>query len=209
MNFISQGILGFILILNNFFNDFGLALVFFTLILKIILLPIDFLTFLEEEKLKRLRPKIKEIMEKYKKDMYKQSQALLNLYNEENYNPFKTLIIQFLPLPIIFSIFIVLQGLLKTNLELIFLNSINLKSKDIGLAFIVIILQFLFIYKLPPDQRKISFFIFGVLILALIQLPAIFSLYWIINILLTLVERYIFNIYLVKFSTQSIPKQDS
>ncbi len=209
MNFIGQGILGFILVLNNFFNDFGLALIFFTLILKIILLPIDFLTFLEEEKLKRLRPKIKEIMEKYKKDMYKQSQALLELYTEENYNPFKTLIIQFLPLPIIFSIFIVLQGLLKTNLELIFLNSINLKSKDIGLAFVVIILQFLFIYKLPPDQRKISFFIFGVLILALIQLPAIFSLYWITNILLTLIERYIFNIYLVKFSTQSIPKQDS
>jgi YidC/Oxa1 family membrane protein insertase len=91
-NFLAQGFLGFIFWLNNFFQDFGLTIIFFTLILKIVLLPIEFLAFLEEEKMKRLRPKINEVLKKYKNDFQKQAEVLTQLYKEENYNPLFTML---------------------------------------------------------------------------------------------------------------------
>jgi len=192
-NFLAQGFLGFIFWLNNFFQDFGLTIIFFTLILKIVLLPIEFLVFLEEEKLKRLRPKIAEALKKYKNDIHKQAEILTQLYKEENYNPFFTMFIQFLPLPILFGIFFALNLLLKTpNLNLFFLGNINLAQRNIFLVLAIILLQILSLKDMPKEQRNFSLILFGLIILVLFQFPALFSLYWLTNLILTLLERKFF-----------------
>jgi YidC/Oxa1 family membrane protein insertase len=192
-NFLAQGFLGFIFWLNNFFQDFGLTIIFFTLILKIVILPIEFLAFLEEEKMKRLRPKINEVLKKYKNDFQKQAEALTQLYKEENYNPLFTMLIQFLPLPIFFGIFFALNLLLKTpNLNLFFLGNINLAQKNVFLVLAIILLQALSLRNLPKEQKNFSLILFGLIILVLFQFPALFSLYWLTNIILTLLERQFF-----------------
>lgn len=209
-NFLNQSLLGFIFWLNSFFNDFGITIIIFTLILKIALAPLDFLTFLEELKLQRIRPKINEILKKYKNDFQKQAEALTELYQKENYNPFFTLIIQFLPLPLFFSVFFVLNSLLKNNnLNLFFLHTIDLTQKNFYLILAVILFQFLSIINLPKEQRKISFFLFGMIIFVLIQFPALFNLYWLSYLILTFIERSLFKLYQIKFSIQSIPKDNS
>jgi YidC/Oxa1 family membrane protein insertase len=162
--------------------------------LKIVLLPIEFLVFLEEEKMKRLRPKINEVLKKYKNDFQKQAEVLTQLYQQENYNPFLTMLIQFLPLPIFISIFFALNLLLKSaNFNPLFLGFIDLTQKNIFLILSVILLQALSLFNLPKEQRNMSFFLFGLIILVLFQFPAIFSLYWLTNIALTLIERFTFT----------------
>jgi YidC/Oxa1 family membrane protein insertase len=193
LNFLAQGFLGFIFWLNNFFQDFGLTIIFFTLILKIVILPIEFLAFLEEEKMKRLRPKINEVLKKYKNDFQKQAEVLTQLYKEENYNPLFTMLIQFLPFPIFFGIFFALNLLLKTpNLNLFFLGNINLAQRNVFLVLAIILLQALSLRNLPKEQRNFSLIFFGLIILVLFQFPALFSLYWLTNIILTLLERQFF-----------------
>jgi len=211
-NFLAQGFLGFIFWLNNFFQDFGLTIIFFTLILKIVLLPIEFLVFLEEEKLKRLRPKIAEALKKYKNDIHKQAEILTQLYKEENYNPFFTMFIQFLPLPILFGIFFALNLLLKTpNLNLFFLGNINLAQRNIFLVLAIILLQILSLKDIPKEQRNFSLILFGLIILVLFQFPALFSLYWLTNLILTLLERKFFpklnQVLLNKISLTNGPRQ--
>jgi YidC/Oxa1 family membrane protein insertase len=191
--FLSESLLGFIFWLNNFINDFGLTIIVFTLILKIVLLPIEFLVFLEEEKMKRLRPKINEVLKKNKNDFQKQAEDLTQLYQQENYNPFLTILIQFLPLPIFISIFFALNLLLKSaTVHPSFLGFIDLTQKNIFLILSVVLLQALSLFNLPKEQRNVSFILFGLIILALFQFPAIFSLYWLTNIALTLIERFVF-----------------
>jgi len=193
-NFLAQGFLGFIFWLNNLFQDFGLTIIFFTLILKIIILPIEFLAFLEEEKIKRLRPKINEVLKKYKNDFQKQAEVLTQLYKEENYNPLFTMFVQFLPLPIFFGIFFALNLLLKTpNLNLFFLGNINLTQRNIFLILAIILLQVLSLKNLPKEQRSISLILFGLIVVVLFQFPALFSLYWLTNVILTLLERQLFT----------------
>ncbi len=144
-NFLSQSLLGFIFWLNSFFHDFGLSIIFFTLILKVILSPIEFLSFLEERKVNRLRPKIIEITKKYKNDLLKQAEELTDLYKKENYNPILSMFFQLLPLPIFISIFLTLNQLLKfESKNLSFLGFIDLSKTNIFLALTVILFQFLF-----------------------------------------------------------------
>jgi len=193
-NFLARGFLGFIFWLNNFFQDFGLTIIFFTLILKIVILPIEFLAFLEEEKMKKLRPKINEVFKKYKNDFQKQAEVLTQLYKEENYNPLFTMLIQFLPLPIFFGIFFALNLLLKTpNLNFLFLGNIDLTQKNIYLVLVIILLQALSLKNLPKEQRNFSLIFFGLIILVLFRFPALFSLYWLTNIILTLLEKQFFH----------------
>lgn len=194
MDFLNNGILGFIYWLNGFFNDFGLTIIFFTLILKLILAPIDFLAFIEELKLQRLRPKIKEIMKTAKNDIQKQAELLTEIYQQEKYNPFFTITIQFLPLPILFSIFFALNKIVKnSSLNLLFLNSIDLGQRNFFLSTAVGAIQFLTILSLPADQRKIALIFFGLIVVILYQFPALLNLYWLINLILTIGERVMFK----------------
>jgi YidC/Oxa1 family membrane protein insertase len=193
-NFLTQGFLGFILWLNHFFNDFGLTIIFFTLILKIVLFPIEFLSFLEEEKMKRIGPKIKEIFQKYKNDLQKQTELMSQIYKQENYNPFYAIFIQLLPLPIFLGVFFALRVLLKTpNINLLFLNNIDLASNNIFFVLAIIFFQVLTLKNIPKEQRNISLFLFVLIIFALLQFPALFSLYWLTNIILTMINRNLFH----------------
>ncbi|MCS7201019.1 MAG: YidC/Oxa1 family membrane protein insertase [Patescibacteria group bacterium] len=194
MDFLNTGILGFIYWLNGFFNDFGLTIIFFTFILKIILTPIDFLAFVEELKLQKLRPKIQEIMKTARNDIQKQAELLAEVYKKENYNPFFTIFIQFLPLPILISIFFTLNKIAgDKSLSLISFGGINLAEKNFLISSLVAIVQLLMILNLPEDQRKMAFFLFGLIIVILYQFSALLNLYWLVNLILTLGERIIFK----------------
>lgn len=207
--FIKQSLLGFIFWLNGFINDFGVTIIVFTLILKAILLPLEFLAFLEEEKIKRLRPKMAEIVKKYKKDVYTQAELLTELYRQEKYNPLFTFIIQFLPLPIFIAVFLIFKDILNTKTSLLFLQTINLAEKNIYLALATILFQFLTTLTLPEDQKKIGFLFLGLIFLVLIQFPALFNLYWLTNLIITFLERNIFRLYYVKLTVKTIQKDET
>ncbi len=210
LELLNQGLLGFLFWLNSFFHDFGISLIVFTLILKIVFLPLNFLIYLEELKLQKIRPKIKEILKKYKDDFQKQAEALTELYQKENYNPFFTLIIQLLPLPIFFAVFYVLNNLLENqSSNLVFLNVIDLTKNNLFLILAVIVFQFLSILNLPSEQRKFAWIFFVFVILILIQFPALFNLYWLTYLVLSLLERILFRLYQVKFGVQTVPEDNS
>lgn len=193
-DFFVQSLLGFVLWLNNFFQDFGLTIIVFTLILKIVLSPIEFLVFIEEDKIRKIRPKISEILKNNKTDFQKQAELLNQVYKEANYNPFFTMVIQFLPLPIFLGIFFTLQSLLQSSGQnLFFLETINLAQKNTFLILSVALLQFLSLLQLPKEQRSFALLFFGFILVILFQFPAIFSLYWLVNIILTFIERLAFN----------------
>lgn len=195
-NFLSQGFLGFIFWLNNFLNDFGFVVIIFTIILKIILSPFEFFAFLEEKKIQRIRPQINEIIKKNKNDFLKQAEELNKLYKNEKYNPFLSIFFQFLPLPIFISIFVALNQLLKIkNINLFFLGFIDLTKTNIYLALGVIVFQFLFIFNLGKEQRKFAFLFFGLMVIVLIKFPAIFNLYWLTNLILSFIQRQIFQLF--------------
>ena len=69
--------------LYQLFNNYGLALIFFALIVQVVLLPITAKSKKSMMKMSRLSPKMQAIKEKYANDQQKQNEAIQQLQKEE------------------------------------------------------------------------------------------------------------------------------
>ena len=99
-------IFGYLLaFLYNIVNNYGLAIILFTVIIKLLLLPLSIKQQRTMKKSTKLQEKMKVIQFKYKNDPEKMNQEMMNLYKNEKMSPFSgclTAIIQFLLLLSIF-----------------------------------------------------------------------------------------------------------
>lgn len=99
-------IFGYLLsFLYNIVSNYGLAILLFTLIIKLLLLPLSIKQQKTMKKSAKLQEKMKVIQFKYKNDPEKMNQEIMDLYKTEKMSPFSgclTAIIQFLLLLSIF-----------------------------------------------------------------------------------------------------------
>lgn len=86
-------------------NNYGFAIILFTLITKIILLPLSYKGKLGMMKTSRLQPKVTEIQKKYPSDKQKQQEELAKLYQEMNVNPLSGCLWTLLPFPVLFGLY--------------------------------------------------------------------------------------------------------
>ncbi|MDN3674024.1 membrane protein insertase YidC [Flavobacterium branchiarum] len=83
----------------------GIAIIVFTIIIKIVMSPITYKSFLSQAKMKVLRPEITELGEKYKKDPMKKQQETMKLYNKAGVNPMAGCIPALIQLPFMYASF--------------------------------------------------------------------------------------------------------
>ena len=113
-------------ILSFFYNlaqNYGLALILFTLFTRLILLPLSIKQQKGLVKMAMFRPKMEEIQKKYAKNPTKMNEELSNLYAREGYNPLSGCLPTLIQFPILFGLIDVIYNplthLLKMNKEVI------------------------------------------------------------------------------------------
>ncbi|MFV8361249.1 membrane protein insertase YidC [Flavobacterium sp. LS1P3] len=84
---------------------YGIAIIIFTIIIKLAMSPITFKSFLSQAKMKVLRPEITELGEKFKKDPMKKQQETMKLYNKAGVNPMAGCIPALIQLPFMYASF--------------------------------------------------------------------------------------------------------
>jgi len=87
------------------FMGLGIAIIIFTILIKIAMSPITFKSFLSQAKMKVLRPEITEIGEKFKKDLMKKQQETMKLYNKAGVNPMAGCIPALIQIPFMYASF--------------------------------------------------------------------------------------------------------
>ena len=87
------------------FMGLGIAIIVFTVLIKIAMSPITFKSFLSQAKMKVLRPEIMEIGEKFKKDPMKKQQETMKLYNKAGVNPMAGCIPALIQIPFMYASF--------------------------------------------------------------------------------------------------------
>jgi YidC/Oxa1 family membrane protein insertase len=87
------------------FMGLGIAIIVFTIIIKIAMSPITFKSFLSQAKMKVLRPEITELGEKFAKDPMKKQQETMKLYNKAGVNPMAGCIPALIQLPFMYASF--------------------------------------------------------------------------------------------------------
>ena len=105
-------------------NNYGLAIILFTLLIKVLMLPLSIKQQKTMIKSQKLQEKIKILQFKYKNDQEKLSQEMMRLYKEENMSPFSGCLSSIAQFILIISIFYMVRCPL-TYMKKVDNNSIN------------------------------------------------------------------------------------
>lgn len=89
----------------SLYISYGIAIIIFTILIKIAMSPITFKSFLSQAKMKVLRPEITELGEKFKKDPMKKQQETMKLYNKAGVNPMAGCIPALIQIPFMYASF--------------------------------------------------------------------------------------------------------
>jgi len=131
-----------------------LTIVGFTVIIRLLLLPLTYQQLKSTKAMQTIQPKMKEIQEKYKGDREKLAKAQMDLYKENGVNPLAGC----LPLVIQFPILIGLYGAITRALSATPLQLLDLSHRILvpGLATLIPMQnKFLFWNLAAPDQTYI------------------------------------------------------
>lgn len=93
----------------NLTNSYGLALIFFTLIVKLVLLPFQLKSKKSMIRMNQFQPKMREIQEKYANNQQKMNEELQLLYAQEGINPMSGCLWSLLPFPIIIALYSIIR----------------------------------------------------------------------------------------------------
>ena len=95
--------------LYQFTSNYGLSLILFAIIIKLVLLPASIKSKRSSMKMSRLSPRVQALQEKYAGDQQKQNEAMQALYKEEGVSMGGGCLWSFLPLFILFPLYAVVR----------------------------------------------------------------------------------------------------
>lgn len=87
------------------FLPYGLAIIALTILVRIVISPLTYKSYLSQAKMKAIRPEVNEINEKFKNDPMKKQQETMSLYNKAGVNPMAGCLPAVLQIPIFYSLF--------------------------------------------------------------------------------------------------------
>lgn len=179
-------------------QDLGLAIIFLTIIIRLILAPLFYKSLKSQAVMQKLQPDIVRIQKDHKEDKEKQARALMDLYKRNKINPLSGFLLILIQLPILIALY---QVFLNPPPELngLSLNLINLKETSI----IVVALAALFQYfqgrlSLPRNggnEMAKNIVLLGpvITIAVLAYLPSAVGVYWLATTLFSIGQQLYVN----------------
>lgn len=202
------------------FGNFGLAIIFFTIFIRIILFPLFHKSARHQVVMQRLQPELKKIEEKHRGDRERQGKEMMALYKEHNVNPLFGFLFLIIQLPILIALYQIFLRSLRpdffsglysfikhpASLNTSFLGLINLGERSILMVGLAALAQyFQGVLSLPESERgrretaaeKISrqmvFLAPFMTLIIFYNLPAAVSLYWLVATLFSIFQQIFIN----------------
>jgi YidC/Oxa1 family membrane protein insertase len=91
--------------LSNFISNFGIIILLLTVIIKLIVLPLTYKSYLSTAKMKVLKPELDELKEKFGKEPTKMQAEQMKLYRKAGVSPFGGCLPLLLQFPILIAMF--------------------------------------------------------------------------------------------------------
>lgn len=204
---ISRFLLSALIWINTFTRNFGWAIVVLTIIIKILLYPLQHKSIVSMKKMQKVQPKMTAIRDRYKKaktdaeQRQKMNTEMMKLYQVEGISPMSGCLPILLQIPILWAFY----GLLSHAIQLRgadFILWINdLSAKDPYYITPILMTATMFFQQLitpttvDPAQRRIFLMmpiIFGWFFK---EFPSGLVLYWLVQNILSIAQQLIMNKY--------------
>ncbi len=105
MEFITKPFGWLLMLLYELVKNYGLAVILFALVVKVILLPFQMKSKRSMLRTSRLQPKLKELEKKHGANKQKYNEEVAKLYKEEGVNPMSGCLWSLIPFPILLALF--------------------------------------------------------------------------------------------------------
>ena len=93
----------------NLTSSYGLSLIFFTLVIKLVLLPFQMKSKKSMVRMNRMSGRMQEIQKKYANNQMKMNEEMQKFYAEEGINPMSGCLWSFLPMPILIALYYIIR----------------------------------------------------------------------------------------------------
>ncbi len=191
--------------INQYTKNYGFAIIVLTILIKVVLYPLQHKSIVSMKKMQKVQPKMEAIKNKYKKaktdpdQRQKMNVEMMKLYQVEGINPMSGCIPILLQLPILWGFY----GLLSRAIELrgapwiLWIRDLSEKDPTYILPILMTATMFIQTYITPmsgdPAQRKL--FLFMPLVFGFIfkDFPSGLVVYWLVQNILTIVQQTIMN----------------
>lgn len=90
-------------------NSYGVALILFTLVIKLIMLPFQMKSKKSMMRMSRVSGQMQDLQKRYAKNQAKLQEEMQKLYEEEGVNPMSGCLWSFLPLPILMALYSIIR----------------------------------------------------------------------------------------------------
>src|SRR3989338_1009902 len=147
--------------------DLGMAVIIFTVIVKLILFPLSRTSILTQARMKEVEPEMAQLKAKYANDRQVQAMKIMELYKSKGIRPFSGILLLLIQLPILLALISVFYKIIpdihpeflynfisvpviKTH----FLGLIDLTQKSLILSFITAGAQFFQLYFSPAVRAQ-------------------------------------------------------
>jgi len=207
--------------LYQILGNYGVAIIVFSILMKLVFLPLSQVQQRSMRKMQVLQPKLKELQERFKDDKQRLNEETMKLYKLHGASPFKGCLPMLIQLPVFFGLYAVLRNVIslrgapfinlftvtvKSSVNL--LNFIRIPAGE--LTWLVDLSQHDPFYILPvlmgvasvfqslltnanPQQRAMTFMMPIFITVIFLNFPSGLQLYWFLFNLLSILEYTVFR----------------
>jgi YidC/Oxa1 family membrane protein insertase len=189
---------------DNIYASWGLAIVFLTVVTRLVILPLSLKQIRSMRSLQAHQPEIKRIQEKYKDDRQRMQRELMEFYRQNKINPLASCVPLLLQLPVFFALFELLRSEefsseLQASGNSAFLG-VTLDEKATGAALLILILLYFItmvgstsiMASSAEGNQKLIMYALPVLFTPfVINFPAGLVIYWITTNLWTMGQQWV------------------
>ncbi|MCT4565167.1 MAG: YidC/Oxa1 family membrane protein insertase [Maledivibacter sp.] len=119
-------------LIYNIVNNYAVAIILFTVIVKVLLLPLTLNQLKQTKNMQKIQPELKKLQDKYKNDKETLNIKMMELYKEHKINPLGGCLPLLVQMPILFGLF----GALRDPLVYVFKSDAALAATATSAPFL-------------------------------------------------------------------------
>lgn len=183
----------------RYVNNYGVAVIIITVILKLIFFPLTHKSYKSMKEMQKLQPKMTSIREKFKNDRDSMNREIMKLYQEHKVNPLGGCLPMVIQIPVFFALYKALMFSIELRHAPFMLWITDLSAKDPYYITPVIMGVTMFVQQkmtpsnMDPMQQKIMLALPVVFTFMFLNFPSGLVLYWLVNNILTIGQQYYIN----------------
>ncbi len=196
---LAQPLFYLLTLIHGVFNNWGVAIILLTVIVKSLLFPLSAASFRSMAKMRKLQPEMARLKERHGDDKQQFSQAMMELYKKEGANPLGGCFPMLLQMPVFLALYWTLMESVELRQAPFMLWIHDLSVMDPYFVLPILMGTSMFLTQMmqpePPDptQAKVMKMMPIMFTFFFLWFPSGLVLYWLVNNLLSVLQQWFVN----------------